>query len=1680
VGGGELLEDRTLLATVTVHIFNFDFSTNPSGQPIVDPTINVGDTIHWVWDEGFHSTTSVAAIAESWNSGNHSVGFTYDHKFTHAGSFAYYCMVHGFDNGNGTAGGMSGTITVNAPTLLSIAVTPTNPSVPKGETEQFTATGTYSDNSTQDLTSQVTWASATPSVATITTTGLASAVSLGSSSISATLANISGSTTLTVSAPVLQSIAVTPANPSVPKGLAQQFTATGTLSDNTTTDLTSQVTWASASTTVASINTAGLASTLKVGTSSISATLGNISGSTTLTVTAPIVQSIAVTPANPSVPKGETQQFTATGTLTDGTTQNVTSQVTWASATTTVATISAAGLATARGTGTSSISASLGGISGSTVLTVTPPVLQSIAVAPANPNVPKGKSEQFTATGTLSDASTQDLTSQVTWASATPAVATISSAGLATTLTTGTSSISATLSGLSGSTVLTVTPPVLQSIVVTPANPSIAPGTTVQFSAMGILTDNTTEDVNGQVTWRSATTSIATIAASGLATAVAHGTSSISATIGTVVGSTVLTVKNVTISSIAVTPANPSVPKGETQAFAATGTFSDNSTQDITNVVTWASATPAVASITAAGVASTLAVGTSSIGATFETKTGSTTLTVTPPVALAIAVTPVNPTVPKGATQQFTATGTYSDQSTQDVTSQVTWASATPSVATISGAGLATTLIVGTSKISATLGSLSDSTTLTVTPGVLISVNVTPANPSVPKGKTQQFTATGTFSDHSTEDLTSTVTWQSATIAVATISAAGLASSLTIGASSISATLGSISGSTNLTVTAPVVQSIAVTPANPSVPNGLTKQFTATGTLSDNSTQDLTTQVTWASATPTVATISTGGLASTLQVGTSSISATLGTVSGSTTLTATAPVIQSIAVTPANPSVPNGLTQQFTATGTYTDNSTKDVTNQVTWASATLGVATISTSGLASTVATGTSSISATLGTVSGSAVLTVAAPIIESIGITPVNPSLAKGLAQQFTATGTFSDNSTQDVTNQVTWSSATPGVATISTGGLASTLATGTSTISATLGAVTGSTTLTVTPPVVQSIAVTPNNPSIPKGDAQQFSATGTLTDGTTQDISGQVAWASTAPTVAAVSTSGLAHALTTGTSSISATLGNVSGSTILTVSPAVLVSIAVTPANSSVADGLTEQFTATGTFSDNTTHDETGLAVWASATPAVATVSHIGLGSTLSPGTSSISATIGNIVGSTVLTVTNVALESIVVAPTNGSLPKGETQQFTATGMFSNNTTQDLTSQVMWSVDTPAVASISADGLASAITPGTTMVMAMLGVVMGFTNLTVAPAVLQSITVRPANPSVPKGESQQLTAVGTYSDNSTSDLTGQVVWASGSLTAASVSHTGLFHALTTGTVSIRAALGQITGTTPVTVTPAILVSMAVTPANPNIAKGETQQLTATGTYSDDSTKDLTSQVTWSSATPSVASVSNTGLVNASNTGASSISAKLGAMVGAASVTVIPAILVKLTVSASAASLTAGTTEQFSATGTFSDHTTKDLTGQVTWTSAIPSVATISGSGLASGSSAGTTNVTATLGGTSGSFPLTITGVPIPPNPQFAASGVAIRARAHRRFSGTVANFKDPHSKAHDFLASIDWGDHSATTPGQIRAHGKDRFIVAGVHSYSQRGTFQVTITIRDSVGRLISAISHVHVAK
>ena len=261
--------------------------------------------------------------------------------------------------------------------------------------------------------------------------------------------------------------------------------------------------------------------------------------------------------------------------------------------------------------------------------------------------------------------------------------------------------------------------PTLKSIVVTPMNPTIVLGTTQQFTATGTFSDNTTQDITASVTWSSGTAATATISAGGLATSVAGGTSVITATSGTITGTS--TLKVVTLVSIALTPANPALGVGATLQFKATATYSDNSTADISGAVTWNSATSAHATISASGLATAVAPGTSVITAKQGAMTSlPDTLTVTPPTLVSIMISPANPTIPVGGTADFTGVGLYSDNSTQPL-APITWSTTAPaSSVTVNSAnnvGVTLGLVPGNYPIKATGGGVTGNTSVTVVAG---------------------------------------------------------------------------------------------------------------------------------------------------------------------------------------------------------------------------------------------------------------------------------------------------------------------------------------------------------------------------------------------------------------------------------------------------------------------------------------------------------------------------------------------------------------------------------------------------------------------------------------------------------------------------------------------------------------------------------------------------------------------------------------------------------------------------------------------------------------------------------------------------------------------------------------------------------------------------------------------------
>ncbi len=984
---------------------------------------------------------------------------------------------------------------------------------------------------------------------------------------------------------------------------------------------------------------------------------------------------------------------------------------------------------------------------------------------------------------------------------------------------------------------------------------------------------------------------------------------------------------------------------------------------------------------------------------------------------VSIAISPQTASIPAGAARQFYATGSFTDGSIQDISSSVTWSSSNASTLTVTSGGVVTGVAAGSAQVTASWTTVAASVSVNVTTATLVSLAVDTIQLSLPQGYTQQFNAVGSFSDGTQLVLTNQVAWTSSAPAVAAVSTTGLTSTLSPGTASITAQFGSVSSSATLTVTGVTLQSIAISPSTISMASRTILQVQATGTYSDGSTRGLTNQAAWTSSATNIATIAVGRINS-ANAGAATISASFAGLSASAGITVSNAQLESIAVGPGTRSVPAGVSPRFTATGTFSDGSTEDVSLLVRWTSSSAAVATVANSllskGVANTLASGTAAITASYTpSVSGTSTLTVDTAALVSIAVTPSNRTIPAGGALQFTAMGTFSDLTTQNITQSVTWLSGNPGTLLVDNDpglqGFGYGLAEGQTVVSATVGTVNGATSFAVAAPALISIGVSPQNATLVAGNTQQLTATGTFGDGSTQDLTASATWSSSsnAATVGdSPGSEGLALGIAAGQATITAASGGVSGSAPLTVTPAQLVSISVTPANPTAAAGATQQFAATGAYTDGSTQNLTATATW-SATPAtIASVGNgagsQGLAQALAAGQATIAAASGSVGGSAILTVNPppAQLTSISVSPSVAVIFAGSTQQFTATGTYSDGSTQDLTGTATWSDDPSSVASVSntpgSQGLAQALTTGAATITATDGTISATAQLSVVP-LLTGITVSPSSANISVGGTQQFTATGTYSDGSTEDLTATSTWTTNPATAATIGNApgnaGLAQALASGSATISAAFATINGTASLTIAP-VLVSISVTPADPAILSGSTQQFAATGTYSDSSTQNLTNQVAWSAVPGSIATISTGGLAQALIGGQATITAALGPISNYTALTVSapPPVLVSLAISPPISTLLTGSSVQFDAVGTFSDGSTQNLTSSASWTSLNPTVAAIGTSGLATGIAIGTTTIGASVGAIgANTASLTIMGAPpLPGLCQPATSGL------------------------------------------------------------------------------------------
>ncbi len=311
----------------------------------------------------------------------------------------------------------------------------------------------------------------------------------------------------------------------------------------------------------------------------------------------------------------------------------------------------------------------------------------------------------------------------------------------------------------------------------------------------------------------------------------------------------------------------------------------------------------------------------------------------------AITIQSQYPQIANGTTNQFTAIGDFSGMFTRDITNQVIWDDPSGMVQISNAAesrGLARAEVIGDTTVTATLGEVVGTLPFKVTDATISTIVVEPTNPSLAKGLTLGFSARGIFSDQTEQDISTVVTWSSNLPSIATITSTGTATAVDLGIATVSAAFGEATGSTALTVTAAILQSISLESATTHLVPNENLQMKATGQLSDGTSEDITSNVTWTSSAPTVASISAGGLVVATQAGTTTIRASQGDFAAEVGLNVVQ--LQSIDISTVDDvatEVTVGGTLQLRATGNYTEGVTRDLTTQVEWKSQGTNFATV-------------------------------------------------------------------------------------------------------------------------------------------------------------------------------------------------------------------------------------------------------------------------------------------------------------------------------------------------------------------------------------------------------------------------------------------------------------------------------------------------------------------------------------------------------------------------------------------------------------------------------------------------------------------------------------------------------------------------------------------------------------------
>ncbi len=844
------------------------------------------------------------------------------------------------------------------------------------------------------------------------------------------------------------------------------------------------------------------------------------------------------------------------------------------------------------------------------------------------------------------------------------------------------------------------------------------------------------------------------------------------------------------------------------------------------------------------------------------------------------------------------------------------------------------------------------------------------------------------------------ISWRSSDPAVASVSG-GTITGVGPGIAMVIASAGSGADSAIIVVT-PKEHTLDVQPSAAIVALGDTIQFIATVRANNGDIVSVN-ELTWSSSDTAAARFVNGGSLIGTAEGELLVSAEAAHRRGTGSVRVFKSPVSSVTISPSTANVYKGA--QLELDVTLRDQQGRLVEGDVTFGSSDYSKATVNQDGFVTGVSAGSVVITATSGTKTGSATITVLGTPAAAVLISMPSDTVPVGVEMQATATPL--DASGNPLTGRtIAYQSANPSVATINSTGTVKGIANGSVNISAIVDGKVASKRISVGGRRATSLSITPGSPSVSVGKQSQLSAR--VLDQVGAEITGQsISWNSSNQAVALVSQSGLVTALNGGSASISATLvsssgmvtslnggspsvsaavGGLSASVVLTVVSAPVASVQVTPATASVVIGGSPITLTAAAFDADGNLLSGRVATWSSQNPTVASVSSSGALSAVGSGSTTVTANIEGRSASVTVTVGNAPAAPVAsVTVTLGSATLNVGQQTQAFAVLMDAQGNALSRPITWSSLDTAVAKVNASGLVTSHAGGTVAIMARSEGVSGSASLTVgtpSPSSVASVTLDVPTQDLTAG--QQVQSVVTLKDAQGNILTGRTItYSTDNSAIVTVTASGVIRGVGAGYARIRATSGGVTGSEGFTVTgstsTAPVASITVTPATATLSIGQTSQESAVARDAQ-SNAIAGTLFTWTTTNPAVATVSTNGLVSAVGGGSATIRAAASGITGSMLMTVTsaPATVASVTLSLSASSILIGGSAQASAIA--KDAQGNTITGRpVTW-SVGSSLASISSSGLVTGLVAGVVPVTARIDGISNSANLTIS-APLPP---------------------------------------------------------------------------------------------------